>query len=304
MDYVVEFDTYWNVMLGQLAWAIIAVVLYALYVVLVAFSIYTIAHRNPAGRRFLLVTASAMFLLGTLNAVLSVLAAGIAIQVTKELIQGSADLLRLVRLYETLNLTVDILVVANNFVADLVFLYRCYVIWESKKMVLILPGLSMFATLVAGFISSFGVDSPTLVKIPFIDIRIPYIMGATTNVVLMCLTAGRIWYKRHEAHIINGTTFRKKYDTAIAMILESGAIYCFIGILAVISLSLGNDSSNIVPTLILVRVGLAHFQWKQDTTSILVPTPSKMPSMRRHLVLPSTDPSGTVIHIKQEDSLH
>ncbi|KAJ7468055.1 hypothetical protein FB451DRAFT_1369109, partial [Mycena latifolia] len=313
-----DFEFWWSEMVLALSSTIAPVIFRltrssALYAVLFIFSVYTLAHRNPAGRCFLLLTASAMSLLGALSMVVSVLTARIMIQFNKELVEGSADLSHL-KLYVALQLTSSMLLVTNNLVADLVFLYRCYIIWGSKKSVLLVPGLSMLATLVVGCISSIGWYSPNL------DPRIPYIMAVGTNVLFICLTAGRIWYKRHEAHIVNCTTFRKRYETVITMILESGALYCLSMILQVISLSFVNNiesstgailggftnglvsqAVNIVPTLILVRAGMDRFQWKQDATSIHVPTPSETPGRRRHLIFPSTDPSGPVIHIKQED---
>ncbi|KAJ7649327.1 hypothetical protein B0H17DRAFT_1102306, partial [Mycena rosella] len=102
-------------------------------------------------------------------------------------------------------------------------LYRCHIIWRSNKWILILPGLSMVATTVLGCITAMGLD--ITVHAPRVDFRTPLIIGAGTNAILMCLTAGRIWYIRQEAHIVNGTTtLRPRYNTAIAMILESGAI--------------------------------------------------------------------------------
>ncbi|KAJ7468054.1 hypothetical protein FB451DRAFT_1257927 [Mycena latifolia] len=320
-----EFEYFWNALVHTLSSTITGLVLYTLYAVLFMFSIYTLIHRNPPGRRFLLLTASAMFLLGTSGTVVSVLMAGILFQSNKKLIEGSNDLARLIQVYVTLELIASILLVTSNFVADLVFLYRCYIIWGSKKRILILPGLSTLATLVVECISSVDSYNPTRVQKQYIDPRISFIMAAGTNVIFVCLTAGRIWYKRHEARIINCTTVRKRYETVIAMILESGAIYCLSMILQVISLSfiptnlpyktaelynilagvtngLLTQAVNIAPTLILVRVGMDHVQWKQNATSRThVPALSETSWRPRRFVLPLTDPSGTVVQIKQED---
>ncbi|KAJ6590486.1 hypothetical protein DFH09DRAFT_1358699 [Mycena vulgaris] len=288
----------------------------ALYVVLFIFSVYTLTHSGrPAGSRFLLVTTSAMFLLGTLDTLISVVQTGIVIRLNKELIQGSPDFPGLSRLFFRVDLVGGIGLAVNNFVTDLVFLYRCYVIWGSKKTVLILPGISIFATVVVGCISVVGLDVNSE---SYIDTRIPFIMGAGTNVIFVCLTAGRIWYIRHEAHIVNGNTFRKRYDTAIAMILESGGIYCVLVILEVIARSFGGEKSpsdfvliirgviggmasqgvNIVPTLILVRVGMGHFQWKQSPRPFDAPLPSERTSKRRVPAISVEDTSCAVIEIK------
>ncbi|KAJ6590485.1 hypothetical protein DFH09DRAFT_1139472, partial [Mycena vulgaris] len=292
-----------------------SLVLYALYVVLFIFTIYTLTHSGRARSRFLLVTTSVMFLLGTLEALDSVVQTGNIIRLNKELIQGSPEFPRLSRLFSRVDLLGGIRLAVNNFVTDLVFVYRCYVIWGSKKTVLILPGISIFATVVVGCISVVGLDVDSE---PYIDARIPISIGTGTNVILVCLTAGRIWYIRHEAHIVNGNTFRKRYDTAVAMILESGGIYCLLGILEIIvrSFMSAKDPSdyqvliiggviggmvsqgvNIVPTLILVRVGMGHFQWKQSLSPFDAPLPSERTNRQRVPAISVADTSCAVLEI-------
>ncbi|KAJ7745624.1 hypothetical protein B0H14DRAFT_2637100 [Mycena olivaceomarginata] len=114
---------------------------------------------------------------------------------------------------------------------DLRFLlYRCYVIWGRQKKVLILPGGLIIST----------VDSP----------------------------AGRIWMKRREAVYIGADSLKNRYNTAIAIIVESGALYCtFLILLAitrqsrmtwiVLSGALAH-LMNIIPALIIVRASLGH----------------------------------------------
>ncbi|KAJ7735866.1 hypothetical protein DFH07DRAFT_967056 [Mycena maculata] len=235
-----------------------------------------------------------MFLLGTSATFVSVGLAGIVINLNKALVQGSANLPHIYQLYNSLFIVNALLMVANNLVTDLLFLYRCYIIWGSRKTVLILPGICMLATAVVGCISA--VDGDALSAAVFTT---PYITATGTNVILMCLTAGRIWYKKREALSVNGNTFRTRYSTAIAMILESGAIYCLSIILFVIAQyfvahgpSSGSQSTsvffgvtaglwsqivNIAPTLILVRVGMGHCQWIQDPT----PADGRLVSQRR-----------------------
>ncbi|KAJ7649326.1 hypothetical protein B0H17DRAFT_1215312 [Mycena rosella] len=123
MEYAVdpaEFEFWWNEMLYIFSLTLTMLVLYSLYMASFIFSIYTLTHRNPAGRRFLLFTASAMFLLGAVYAILCVVAAGVIIRINKALIQGSANLLHLQRLFGGLELSRGILVTANNFITDLV----------------------------------------------------------------------------------------------------------------------------------------------------------------------------------------
>ncbi|KAJ7877923.1 hypothetical protein B0H14DRAFT_2712101, partial [Mycena olivaceomarginata] len=67
---------------------------------------------------------------------------------------------------------------------------------------------------------------------------VPAGMAGATNIVLTCLTAGRIWYIRREVQTLTGwRAFRKRYNTASAIILESGVLYILHVIIYVISTS-------------------------------------------------------------------
>ncbi|KAJ7909988.1 hypothetical protein B0H13DRAFT_2013341 [Mycena leptocephala] len=110
-------------------------------------------------------------------------------------------------------------------------------------------------------------------------------MAGITNILLMCLTAGRIWYIRRQTRPLMEQSSQKRYGTAIAIIFESGVLYSLCVIIYVISTSINSTSAsaslpqqtyasrtifkgvawamvqigvNIVPTLILVRVGLGR----------------------------------------------
>ncbi|KAF7377890.1 hypothetical protein MSAN_00212700 [Mycena sanguinolenta] len=278
-----ELQANWNQMLYQVSATFSMLLLYALYIVLFTFSMYTVIRQNPAGRRFFLVISSIMFLLGTCDVIVSVFLVGIAIKVDKAQVQGSSSLPHLLQLYNTFFIVDAILMVANNLVTDVLFSYRCYFVWGLRKWVLIGPGLGMVATVVLGSFTATGSES--LPKIIFLA---PYLTAVATSVLLMCLTAGRIWYIRREAREASGRTFYPGRDTAIAMIIESGSLYCLAIIVWVVAQSIiyefpnsGPESVyiffgvtsgvwsqivNIAPTLILVRIGLGKCQWIQDST--------------------------------------
>ncbi|KAJ6449894.1 hypothetical protein C8R45DRAFT_1114447 [Mycena sanguinolenta] len=230
-----------------------------------------------------------MFLLGTCDVIVSVFLVGIAVKVNKAQVQGSLDLPHLLQLYNTFFIVDAIIMVANNLVTDVLFSYRCYFVWGLRKWVLIGPGLGMIATW-SGLSPRLAANRSQ--KIVFLT---PYLTAVVTSVLLMCLTAGRIWYIRREARSeAGGRILYPRRDTAITMILESGSIYCLAIIVWVVAQSIiyqfpnsGPESvyiffgvasgvwsqivvsavlTNIAPTLILVRIGLVKFQWIQDST--------------------------------------
>ncbi|KAJ7913715.1 hypothetical protein B0H13DRAFT_2326103 [Mycena leptocephala] len=153
----------------------------------------------------------------------------------------------------------DFTIVINGLVTDSFFLYRCYVIWGLQKKVLVLPVVLILSTIIIGILGLMG----------FADIRIAYGLTIATNLVLTTLIAGRImWIRRAASFVGLDKTLRERYNRAMGMILESGAIYC-VGVIAVIAII--NDPTvynaawgamgqlmNIIPTFSLVYVGLKN----------------------------------------------
>ncbi|KAJ6574315.1 hypothetical protein B0H19DRAFT_1254025 [Mycena capillaripes] len=277
MNYVVdsaEFEGRWTTMLFTVSLNCTELLLYAFFVVCFLFSVHTLRQRMPGGK-MLIVAAWAMFVLATCSTLITSIATGISMRMVYLQVQGYTDApARLLRLYHALALAQDILLAINNLLTDLVFLYRCYVIWGSRRRILFVPAILIVATVVVGCISALGFYG--VVKInTVIDQRVPFSMGGVTNILLMCLTAGRIFYIRRELQTLTGDSFRKRYDTAVAIILESGVLYCLCTITYVVSTSIKSTSAsasifngvawglvqlgvNIVPTLILVRVGMGR----------------------------------------------
>ncbi|KAF8200496.1 hypothetical protein K438DRAFT_1965958 [Mycena galopus ATCC 62051] len=289
MYYIVDpaqFASLCALMSNTLSIACTTLVLYGLYIVLFILAIRAITQRNPPRRRTLLAVTSVMFFLGTCDAVATVALIGITMKLFKEVVQESSDPLHLLWVLNVLRLAE---IKTFSVVTDLIFLYRCYVIWDSRKKVLILPALCILATVVLMVVVCLQLYEGTYL----IDPRAPFIMLLGTNLLLMFLTAGRIWYRGRGMHTILGPTFGKTYNSALALILESGAIYCFCAILLVasqttqtagefgaifygISTGLATQTVNIAPTLILVRIGMDQDQIQQ-TTSVSDQLPSGRP---------------------------
>ncbi|KAF8189187.1 hypothetical protein K438DRAFT_1971832 [Mycena galopus ATCC 62051] len=286
-------DAGWPAILYGFCETLTVAVLYTIYVGLFIFSVHSIVHRNFTGRRVMLIMSSGMFLLATCSMLISVLTTTISIYLIKARFQGDdVGTERLSGLYDNLGYAYDVHLTTNNLLTDLLWLYRCYVIWRSRA-VLILPGILIVTTFVIAYLN---VITDIIFDNPITDSRTPYFMGGATNVVLMCLTAGRIWYVSRQARHVNGKIFRRRYHTAIAMILESGALYCSILLLRLIAVSVVADSAamivfsavtsglivqmiNIIPTLIFVRVGMGYYQWVPESATVNVRTP-RVPTSR------------------------
>ncbi|KAJ6452810.1 hypothetical protein C8R45DRAFT_1040165 [Mycena sanguinolenta] len=289
MNYVVdstEFQDRWSTMLFTVSVNSTVLLLYALYVILFAYSVHTL-RRSVRGQNFLKGTAWIMFALATTGTVLVVSTTGISMRMVYLSVQGNTVIPgRLLKIYQSLALVQDIILVINNLVTDLLFLYRCYAIWGSRKMVLVLPVVMIVATVIDGCVTGLGYYGIVKLNI-HIDPRVPFILGASTNILMMCLTAGRIWYIRREVRSLDTLKpLQQRYNTVVAIILESGILYCLCVIIYVISISTNQSSwfgtvfngvawglvqlgVNIVPTLILVRVGMGRSTENNTTISAL-----------------------------------
>ncbi|KAJ7108236.1 hypothetical protein C8R44DRAFT_803845 [Mycena epipterygia] len=282
MNYTVDptvFSNYWEFSLSQVYATCPEILLYGIFLVLLAASVYLLYHRTGEGRLLLAIVTSLMAVLATLQLVVRVGETVLSFQLFQLAIQGeiwphSARTVRYFLLYDRFYIIEDLLLVTNNLVTDSLFIYRCFIIWGRKIHVVILPILMLLITTVLGYISTYKDDYSQSGS--YIDSRIPFLLSILTNVLLMALTAGRIWWIRRDACIVLESSSLRVYNTVIAIILESGAIYCLSITLYLISATVWNSDSNnfapminvlrgalpqivnIAPTLIIVRVGLGR----------------------------------------------
>ncbi|KAJ7624372.1 hypothetical protein FB45DRAFT_82248 [Roridomyces roridus] len=178
------------------------------------------------------------------------------------------------KMYWVVKLAQDLMMLINCVMADGLFVYRCYLVWgRPRKVVLVLPVLLLLATIATGSITAYDEDYMDAPPAPFtIDPRIVFVLTLFTNFTLMILTAGRIWWVTRQQRAVLGPELMPPYNAAMAIILESGVIYCAGLILQVVALTIQNWQAipvyltqgvatqlvNIAPTLIVVRVGMGH----------------------------------------------
>ncbi|KAH7881559.1 uncharacterized protein C8R40DRAFT_1065209 [Lentinula edodes] len=166
--------------------------------------------------------------------------------------------------------------VAANIIADTILLYRCYLVWGSRKYVT--PSLAILS-LVNTVVAVFGVvlvakndqeqvivqtehapAGPAIISLIFPSINL------FTNLALTGLIAGRMWWLAHVTQQLLGVS--KSHDKSIrqivALMLESSSIYPVALIISmVVNQLLLVDTQpfltiivGIVPTLMLVKIEL------------------------------------------------
>ncbi|KAF7375569.1 hypothetical protein MSAN_00445100 [Mycena sanguinolenta] len=277
MDYTIDPSTlaeYWAFAVSRFYGICTDVLLYGVLLVLLCIAAPGLYYWPGGARKMLAAATFAMALLATSQVILHVVLTRLDLEIVRLEIEGetwpaSPVRVRIGNLADRLYAGQDFLLVTNNIVTDSLFIYRCFLIWGRNARVVSLPILMLIASTVLGYVSTYQDD---LEDSHFIDARIVYIMVLLTNIVLLTLTAGRIWWIRRDAILVLESAHVHKYGTIVAIILESGAIYCLTIIFFLISVSVSTVDStiaqisqsavrqiiNIAPTLIIVRVCLRH----------------------------------------------
>jgi len=229
--------------------------LYGIYCILFFICIYVLLRRKEASHWILLSSAIAMFAIATSDMIY-----------THYLI--FFKLFRIGVSFDDLRPKYWFYV-ANNVLADSLLLYRCYMIWDRNLRVVLCPIVLLAAGTACGFI--FEGSQPRLFKYSWIYPALTLIL----NMILTTLTAGRIgWFVRN-AHYLLGQSVIQRYNATIAILVESGFLYCVYIILdlAMLNNKVGHailDAGliqivGIVPTLIIVQVGLGRELRNQET---------------------------------------
>ncbi|KAJ7248859.1 hypothetical protein B0H12DRAFT_1123059 [Mycena haematopus] len=312
MQYAVDsgtFDSLWYFLLINFSQTAVSLLLYGVYCILFVLSLYTLSRRKALGTTLLIVASCTMAVVASTQMALD-------IAVTVE----AARLLQKTVHSEILNehgmlmlLPVQNLMFAiNTWVAAAQPLYRCYVIWGFRKKPLILPTLLILATI--NFFTLF--DLPACSRDDIERKTSALILGAATNLVLTALTAGRIlWIHRAASYVALDRIIRRRYTRAIVIILESGAVYCVVAIILVISTILADDEVgsitfgiaqqllNIIPTFTLVYIGLTNMGDSRPT-DIEIGSQSFSASSRSvaHTVQLHRRSSWPVLGIKMEET--
>jgi len=198
--------------------------------------------------------------------------------------------------------------VTNNVLADTLLWYRCYAIWGCKVRVVLGPIILLVAGTACGYI--FEGSQPRLFKHAWIYPTLTLIL----NLLVTGLTAGRIWWFARNAQRLLGQNIVQRYNTTVAILIESGFIYSvYIGLdLATMSNNIGHailDTGliqvvGIVPTLIIVQVGLGRevhnleantrnsispFSAAKKNTNTVESVQSGLPSLRKDCHCASKD---------------
>ncbi|KAJ7928129.1 hypothetical protein B0H13DRAFT_1018503 [Mycena leptocephala] len=290
------FETTWNFAVLDVIKTAIALFLNGAYVLLVIFALYFLRRRRPAGYSVLFWAIAGIFVLAMTQIALQIATATLSLQSVYSSVHinetyYTAHLDSLQHLYLILGFLEEFLLVTNNTITESLLIYRCYVIWgtyHNKKKIVMLPLFLLLCTTVLGYATAsrnvfLPLDS-------HMDSRIVAAFAIINNLLVTSLTVGRIWWTRRHLLNFGHTKFIQRYNTAMAMLMESSAIYFIFMCILVVALSVkptgpdgefivayvcygfGGQVVNIIPALLVVQVSLGH---NTNTDAVVAPKRSE-----------------------------
>ncbi|KAL0564476.1 hypothetical protein V5O48_017570 [Marasmius crinis-equi] len=181
-----------------------------------------------------------------------------------------------------------------EMMAHLLPAFRCYAIWDFKRIIIIIPGIACLLSNAIGIVSmaitvSAGLSPHSLLaqwisKSTYLE-NVYFILNALINVVLTSMVAGKIWMSASQPGDFLPARSKKRYISIASIVFQSGLIYPLVLVISVpftlFPPLAGWDLyplliqfAGICPTLMIVRVGLGD-------DAVLAPPPVQRDSAIR-----------------------
>jgi len=269
--------------------AAVELFLYGVNVVLFSFYIHVLLTRPCVRQRALSIATTFLFLLCTVHCVLQI---AYAILANRALVEqsygGLAEYNSSYQASDAVRRGANVLFVTNNLLADTIFIFRCYAVWNFQWKAIILPSILLLAGAILGY-WNIAIDLSSGYLLFYTSVGV----SVLTNIVLMVLTAGRILWMARTARQTVPRDVTKRYYTVSSMIVESGALLCSVAILYLVLTYTEKISTRIMcaalsqlagiaPTIIAVRVGLGRSV--ESPESSMTPSPLEFNTTARHSI--------------------
>ncbi|KAF9451585.1 hypothetical protein P691DRAFT_757176 [Macrolepiota fuliginosa MF-IS2] len=167
----------------------------------------------------------------------------------------------------------NLIFVTNNFIADFLLLYRCWMVWGSSyKYWVMFIGLFIVAETGVGLYHAISLGTTISVVGRFYTWAILAI-----NILLTSATAGRIWWISRAYRSALGKRHVQVYRQAVVILLGSGSIYPlgmiiylallgFFPLVKYVLVAIPIRLVGIAPTMMIVQVGLNKFTKQEPDT--------------------------------------
>ncbi|KAJ6594325.1 hypothetical protein B0H19DRAFT_57961 [Mycena capillaripes] len=197
------------------------------YLVMFGFYLNILRSRGVAKNRGLTFATILLFIFCTAHCALQIATSTLYNQLESTSVGDSESVFnRTFTDYSAVVIATDAVYVTSNVIADSIFILRCYAIWNFQMKIIVFPILLTLAVAGVGYTNAFwplhapnSLHTANLVVMEFSFrlFKISILLSIFTTVVLMVLTAGRIWWIGQTARTLLGRTVISKYHTACAM---------------------------------------------------------------------------------------
>ncbi|KAF8489954.1 hypothetical protein BU17DRAFT_53348 [Hysterangium stoloniferum] len=166
------------------------------------------------------------------------------------------------------------------YMSDGFLIYRFFIIWGSRYMLIILPSLVYLAGMSMAILEiiTTAVPGGTFFSRKTIKFGLPYYtLSIALNIILTSCIVGRILFLYRRVHASLGYEAARVYTGVLSILIESAALYSIIGFMTIIpyginaptSIAFGQVWSKLAaisPQLILFRVSSGR-GWTKDTVA-------------------------------------
>lgn len=226
-------------------------IIYGCHVVVLAACFHILPSRRSVRglhKRLLYINA-ASFVFATAQIVIAFLFVFLVLSFTQE----GSSLLPAVNAYNVLNILTDTLNPITNIIADSLLIWRCYVIWGRKLLVVAFPIIFLVVGTVCGYILVYAEATtywirihapPTELSPPPLYLRLEdltqymiigyYASSLATNLLMSALIAYRILVAARGLRTYCDKGQKQIYTRIASIIIETGAIYSVCLLLAFI----------------------------------------------------------------------
>lgn len=141
--------------------------------------------------------------------------------------------------YKAISIALAPVAVMNNWLADGLLLYRCYIVYAKSRRAIIFPSIMYLACLATGIMFMYRISEPEQIIFTLdtmIHSGIPYVtISFSLNVLLTLMIVTRlVWHRRNIRNAMGGTAGAGGlYKAIITVIVESSALYLIVSLLYV-----------------------------------------------------------------------
>ncbi|KAF7353477.1 hypothetical protein MSAN_01537300 [Mycena sanguinolenta] len=308
-----------NEVIGVWSLAAGETLLYGAYLVMMVLYVQVLRERGLGKNRLLPLATIALFVLCTAHCILvlvvvvhatrsAVDTGSLASLAGQDSVPAHGEQLLIPERTTMLSLAANVIYVTANVLADAIFVFRCYAIWEFQKKIIVFPILLTLGVAGIGYLNVIsGLVYSGSVNVALFDTSVG--LSLFTSIILMGLSVGRIWVFARLARRVPDAQTTSTYHTVCAMILESGALYVCGGIAFIVLGFVGPPNIDvtiagavlgqlvgIAPTIIAVRV--ARGESVDNVDSFIAPRRSPFSQKAVSLALPPV--GNEVLYIRPQ----